>query len=80
MLDLPTVTVAGGSGALGEHIVRAFLNKKDHFQEIRVLTRDVKSPLLQELVLQGAKLVAFDPKDPESLSRALKDSDIVVNA
>lgn len=80
MSDLPTVTIAGGSGALGQHIVSAFLNKKDRFREILILTRDIKSPLLQEFVQQGAKLVAFNEKDSESLPAVLKDSDIVVNA
>ncbi|KEF55659.1 uncharacterized protein A1O9_08409 [Exophiala aquamarina CBS 119918] len=81
MSSLPVVSIVGGSGHLGQHIVRAFLEptRKSQFKEIRVVTRNGGSSTPQEFAQQGASVLTYDENALEPLVSVLKDSDIVIN-
>lgn len=68
------IVVAGGTGFLGRHIVRGLL---DDGHEVAVLSRSpAKMSSIQELL--GARGIAGDVTDPESLKGTLDSADAVV--
>ncbi len=68
------IVVAGGTGFLGRHIVRALL---DGGHEVKVLGRD-PSKVDRIALLKGAKSVKGDVTDPDSLRGTLDGADAVV--
>ncbi|KAG9004674.1 hypothetical protein FRB94_002516 [Tulasnella sp. JGI-2019a] len=58
-----TVAIAGGTGNIGTHVVKAFLNPSIHlntFPRVLVLTRNSNSHAAKELEKLGAELVQTD--------------------
>ncbi|KAJ5192828.1 hypothetical protein N7449_008970 [Penicillium cf. viridicatum] len=65
-----TVAVFGGTGNQGSAVVRSLLLNKSNTFEVRVITRDVNSPVAKELVSLGAKTVCADARDSDQLAAA----------
>src|SRR5207253_760020 len=72
MAETKVIAVMGATGAQGGGLVRAILNDVNGGFTARALTRDVKSDKAKELAKLGAKVVAADVDDVESLKRAFK--------
>jgi NADH dehydrogenase len=71
----PRITVLGGTGFVGRHLVERL---RRHASEIRVLTRNRDSR--RELsVLPNVQLRNCDVHEPAALRAALVDSDVVIN-
>jgi nucleoside-diphosphate-sugar epimerase len=66
------VTVTGGTGFLGSHLVRDLLAAGE---SVRVLARP--SPRSDRLMSAGVEIISGDLRDPASLALAVKDADVV---
>jgi 2-alkyl-3-oxoalkanoate reductase len=66
------VCVTGGTGFLGSYLVRDLLARGTN---VRVLARP--SPRADRLAAAGVEIVQGDLRDPESIARAVRGSDIV---
>ena len=70
MAEKKVIAVLGATGAQGGGLVRAILADPNGGFAVRALTRDVNSEKAKALAQQGAKVVATDADDPESLKKA----------
>ena len=70
MSDRKIIAVVGATGAQGGGLVRAILDDPGADFAARALTRKLDSPAARALASQGAKLVAADIDDADSLDRA----------
>ena len=66
--------VTGASGFIGGHLVRRLLDRKD---SVRVLCRPSNSFAIAQLSALGAEVVLGDLRDEDSLTRAMRDVDVV---
>ncbi|EGG09871.1 uncharacterized protein MELLADRAFT_115704 [Melampsora larici-populina 98AG31] len=75
------VAIAGATGSLGQFVTAAFLNTpfRGSFQEVRILTRNPDTPIVQEFQKAGATVIKVDFTSKERLEAALKDVTIVVD-
>ncbi|KAH9204258.1 hypothetical protein DL95DRAFT_377111 [Leptodontidium sp. 2 PMI_412] len=73
MSEIKSVAIAGASGNLGPHVLKALLDPKLH---VTVLTRGTKSITFDPAV----KVVSVDYSSVESLTSALQGQDAVVSA
>jgi uncharacterized protein YbjT (DUF2867 family) len=75
-----TVTIAGGTGTLGQHIVEAFL--KDGSYKVKVLRRKLESENEKTKLFasKGAEIVYADYSKNVDLVEALKGTDVFVSA
>jgi uncharacterized protein YbjT (DUF2867 family) len=64
------IAVVGATGAQGGGMARAILNDLDSPFGVRALTRNVDSEKAQALATRGARVVAADVDDPDSLKQA----------
>ena len=74
-----TVTIAGGTGILGYHIVEAFLN--DGSYRVKVLRRksENENEKAKLLASKGAEIVYADYNQIDDLVKALKGTDVLVS-
>jgi uncharacterized protein YbjT (DUF2867 family) len=73
-----TILVAGGTGNLGERIVKALLSKN---AEVRLLVRPASNPtIVNKLQELGARVITINNWSPEALSSACTNVDCVVSA
>jgi uncharacterized protein YbjT (DUF2867 family) len=72
MAEKKIIAVAGATGAQGGGLVRAILADPDGGFAVRALTRDPASDKAKELERLGAKVVAADLDDPESVRKAFE--------
>ncbi|KAI1791501.1 NAD(P)-binding protein [Ganoderma leucocontextum] len=82
-MSLPTVTIIGGTGVLGQNISNAFVTDfRPSFSRVRILTRDPASTKSQQLASKGAELVKVsEGADAHKLlDEAFADTDVIVNA
>jgi len=81
MSKYPVVAIAGGSGWLGEKVVRGFLEEKKH--TVKVLARDnAKNKVkLDELATLGAVIVHIDIESDsvDKIQHALQGADAVIS-
>ena len=68
------IAVLGATGAQGGGLVRAILNDKSSEFSVRALTRDVNSPKAKALAELGAKVVAVDIDNYESIRSAFTNA------
>ncbi|KZP03376.1 NAD(P)-binding protein [Athelia psychrophila] len=75
------VAIFGGTGHLGSHITNAFLSPPSgiSFALVRLCARG-SSPEVDKYKSQGAEIALVDFSKPETVTEALKDIDVVVNA
>ncbi|KAH9813765.1 NmrA-like family-domain-containing protein [Melampsora americana] len=75
------VAIAGATGSLGQFVTAAFLNTpfRGSFQEVRILTRNPDTPVVQEFQKAGATVIQVDFTSKERLEAALKGVTIVVD-
>ncbi|GBC02779.1 hypothetical protein RclHR1_04810010 [Rhizophagus clarus] len=75
-----TVTIAGGTGTLGYHIVEAFLN--DGSYDVQILRRkpETENEKAKLLASKGAKIVYADYDQKDDLVKVLKGTDVFVSA
>lgn len=71
----PTVTVLGGTGFVGRHLVPRL---REHAACVRVLTRN-RNQRRELAVVPGVQLQDCNVHDPQALQQALAGSDAVVN-
>ncbi|MEP0917211.1 NmrA/HSCARG family protein [Leptolyngbya sp. DQ-M1] len=74
MTDRKTIAIIGATGAQGGGLVRAILNDTNGGFTARAITRNVQSDKATALVNQGAKVVAADLDDIDSLQHAFSDA------
>ncbi|PKC69798.1 NAD(P)-binding protein [Rhizophagus irregularis] len=74
-----TVTIAGGTGTLGYHIVEAFLN--DGSYNVKVLRRKPKTENEKAKLLasKGAEIIYADYDQKDELVEVLKGTDVVIS-
>ncbi|CAB4385590.1 unnamed protein product [Rhizophagus irregularis] len=74
-----TVTIAGGTGTLGYHIVEAFLN--DGSYNVKVLRRKPKTENEKAKLLasKGAEIIYADYNQKDELVEVLKGTDVVIS-
>ncbi|PIL30680.1 hypothetical protein GSI_07384 [Ganoderma sinense ZZ0214-1] len=78
-MSLPSVTIIGGTGLVGQHISNAFVTDfRSSFSRVRVLSRDPASEKSQELASKGAELVKLS--DDNVFDEAFAGADVIVNA
>ncbi|KAI0737950.1 NAD-P-binding protein [Daedaleopsis nitida] len=79
---MPSVTIVGGTGGLGQEISDAFLTTfRSSFPTVRVLTRDPSGAKAQSLKGKGAELHKLgDGNIGEALDEAFAGVDVIVNA
>lgn len=75
MAEARRISILGGSGFVGRHLVPRLL--RDGHQ-LHLLTRNTRS-LADTALLPGEAIVQVDPHDPEALARALEGAEIVIN-
>ncbi|EGG09872.1 uncharacterized protein MELLADRAFT_95366 [Melampsora larici-populina 98AG31] len=73
------VAIAGATGSLGQFVTAAILNPpfRESFQEVRILTRNPSTHIVQEFQKAGATVIQVDFTSKEHLAAALKDVTIV---
>jgi UDP-N-acetylglucosamine 4,6-dehydratase len=76
-----TLLITGGSGSFGSAVLNRFLHT-DHFQEIRIFSRDEKKQDDMRNSLKSDKLKFYigDVRDYNSINRAMKGVDYVFHA
>ncbi|KAF3939754.1 hypothetical protein ABW19_dt0209094 [Dactylella cylindrospora] len=81
MSDLPVVAVAGATGTLGKALVGALLDPqfRSKYKDVVVLSRNTKSPQIEEWVNQGAIAKEYNVDDDASVKEALAGVDVLVN-
>lgn len=74
----PTILVAGGTGNLGERIIKALIARG---AEVRVIIRDGSKPeKIKQLTELGAKVITVDMSNVEELKQACQGTSCVVSA
>lgn len=81
MLKNKTLLITGGTGSFGNAVLNRFLNT-DHFNEIRVFSRDEKKQddLRRKLSSPKVKFYIGDVRDPLSLETAVRGVDYIFHA
>jgi UDP-N-acetylglucosamine 4,6-dehydratase len=81
MLKNKTLLITGGTGSFGNAVLKRFLNT-DHFNEIRIFSRDEKKQDDMRTQLKNDKLKFYigDVRDYSSVARAMADVDYVFHA
>ena len=72
MAESKIIAVVGATGAQGGGLVRAILNDPGGGFAARALTRDVNTDAARDLAKLGAKVIAADVDDAETLKRAFE--------
>ena len=74
----PTILVAGGTGNLGERIIKALIKRG---AEVRAIVRNGSKPeKIAKLTELGAKVITVDMSDVEQLKQACQGTSCVVSA
>ncbi len=74
----PTILVAGGTGNLGERIIKALIKRG---AEVRAIVRNGSKPeKIAKLTELGAKVITVDMSDVEQLRQACQGTSCVVSA
>ena len=74
----PTILVAGGTGNLGERIIKALIKRG---AEVRAIVRNGSKPeKIAKLTELGAKVITVDMSDVDRLKQACQDVSCVVSA
>ncbi len=81
MLRNKTLLITGGTGSFGNAVLNRFLNT-DHFNEIRIFSRDEKKQddMRKRLTSSQVKFYIGDVRDRESLIPAIKGVDYIFHA
>lgn len=81
MLKNKTLLITGGTGSFGNAVLNRFLNT-DHFNEIRVFSRDEKKQddLRRKLSSPKVKFYIGDVRDPLSVETAVRGVDYIFHA
>ena len=81
MFSGKTLLITGGTGSFGNAVLNRFLNT-DHFNEIRIFSRDEKKQDDMRTQLQNEKLKFYigDVRDYNSIERAMHGVDYVFHA
>lgn len=76
-----TLLITGGTGSFGNAVLSRFLNT-DHFQEIRIFSRDEKKQHDMRVALNNPKMKFYigDVRDYDSVERAMRGVDYVFHA
>lgn len=76
-----TLLITGGTGSFGNAVLNRFLHT-DHFNEIRIYSRDEKKQDDMRIALKNEKLKFYigDVRDFDSVNRAMKGVDYVFHA
>jgi UDP-glucose 4-epimerase len=74
--------ITGGTGSFGESFLRKILSSKILFKEIRIFSRDEKKQddLRKNINNKNVKFFIGDVRDKESLSSAVKGSNLIFHA
>ncbi len=80
MFTNKVITITGGTGSFGTHVVKLFLNTD--VQEIRIFSRDEKKQEEMRIAMNNSRLKFYigDVRDYESISQALRGADYVYHA
>lgn len=74
----PTILVAGGTGNLGERIIKALIARG---AEVRAIVRNGSKPeKIKQLTELGAKVITVDMSNVEELKQACQGASFVVSA
>ena len=78
MLKNKTLLITGGTGSFGNAVLNRFLNS-DHFNEIRIFSRDEKKQDDMRILLNNDKLKFYigDVRDYSSVEKAMRGVDYV---
>lgn len=81
MFSNKTLLITGGTGSFGNAVLNRFLNT-DHFNEIRIFSRDEKKQDDMRTQLKNEKLKFYigDVRDYNSIERAMRGVDYVFHA
>lgn len=81
MLKNKTLLITGGTGSFGNAVLNRFLHT-DHFNEIRIFSRDEKKQddMRNQLGNDKLKFYIGDVRDYASIERAMRDVDYVFHA
>lgn len=81
MLKNKTLLITGGTGSFGNAVLNRFLNT-DHFDEIRIFSRDEKKQDDMRTLLKNDKLKFYigDVRDYSSIEKAMRGVDYVFHA
>lgn len=81
MLKNKTLLITGGTGSFGNAVLNRFLNS-DHFNEIRIFSRDEKKQDDMRIILNNDKLKFYigDVRDYSSVEKAMRGVDYVFHA
>ena len=81
MLKNKTLLITGGTGSFGNAVLNRFLNS-DHFNEIRIFSRDEKKQDDMRILLNNDKLKFYigDVRDYSSVEKAMRGVDYVFHA
>ena len=81
MFKNKTLLITGGTGSFGNAVLHRFLNS-EHFNEIRIFSRDEKKQHDMRVALNSPKLKFYigDVRDYNSIDRAMRGVDYVFHA
>ncbi len=82
MFKNKTVLITGGTGSLGNALVKTILTKHKHIKKLIIFSRDELKQYEMKQKYNSKKLRFFlgDVRDPNRLFRALNEVDIVIHA
>jgi UDP-glucose 4-epimerase len=82
MFKKKILLITGGTGSFGESFLRKILSSKILFKEIRIFSRDEKKQddLRKNINNKNVKFFIGDVRDKESLSSAVKGSNLIFHA
>jgi UDP-N-acetylglucosamine 4,6-dehydratase len=81
MLSGKTLLITGGTGSFGNAVLKRFLNS-EHFNEIRIFSRDEKKQHDMRVTLKNSKIKFYlgDVRDKSSLEQVMRGVDYVFHA
>ncbi|EPS44357.1 hypothetical protein H072_1658 [Dactylellina haptotyla CBS 200.50] len=81
MTKLPTIAVAGGTGALGKELVGALLDPRFRckYADVIILTRNANTPEISKWKDQGASAREYSADDEKGIFDALAGVDALIN-
>ncbi|KAK6543365.1 hypothetical protein TWF694_000114 [Orbilia ellipsospora] len=81
MTKLPTIAIAGGTGALGKDIVEGLLDTqfRSHYEDVIILTRNANTPEMVKWKERGASAREYSADNEQSIQTALAGVDVLIN-